>query len=81
LIYLLVQSHKPNKRVLVHGIDVRQLGYAKEEAGRVRRDRFVLIASRVNFLLRRRYHQLLLLDLLRQKLYAFEIRLENEEIL
>ena len=63
-----VQVDEPDERVLVHGLDVRQVGDAEEQDGRVDGDRSVAVARRVDLGLGARRHLLLRRDVLRQRL-------------
>ena len=63
-----VQVDEPDERVLVHGLDVRQVGDAEEQDGRMDGDRSVAVARRVDLGLGARRHLLLRRDVLRQRL-------------
>ena len=77
------ERDEPGERVLVHGVDVGQVGDREKEDGRVDGDRFVAHARRVDLLLRLLRNRLLLLDLVCQHLRAgqhFDGRLVLQDV-
>ena len=67
-----VEVDEPLQRVLVHRVDVGQVGEAEEERGRVGGHWFVLEARRIDLLRRLQADQLLAVDVVRDYLRLVE---------
>jgi len=65
---LYVEVDEPDERVLVHGLDVCQVGDAEEQYGRVDGDGPIAVSRGVDLGLGRRRYLLLRRDVLRQHL-------------
>ena len=62
------EVEEPGERVLVHGVDVGEVGYREEQYRRVDGDRLVGHSRRVDLLLGLLGNRLLVRDLVRQRL-------------